>query len=159
MAAWKLSKAAERLRNEVNKLFPDRDKRSDGSVGDLAHSNRVSDHNPDADGWVRAIDIDEDVWGHDGQDPKIAYDLVKQLIKFAKHGEYRLKYIIFEGKIWSQSWGWSARKYSGENPHNHHIHVSFNKSGDNDGKPFGLWAELRDEVAATPAKVKKGRGK
>jgi hypothetical protein len=54
----KLSKAAEQLRSEINTKYPKRDKRSDGWVGDTSHKRRKSDHNPDKNGWVRAIDID-----------------------------------------------------------------------------------------------------
>jgi hypothetical protein len=159
MAAWKLSKAAERLRFEIDKSFPLRDTRSDGSIGDSAHSSRTSDHNPDKNGWVRAIDIDEDVWGHDGQDPVIANTIVSELLKLARRGEKRLKYIIFEGHIWSTTYGWKKQTYTGTNPHNHHIHISFTELGDEDKSPFGLYRELKDDVAATPAAVKKGKGK
>lgn len=155
MANWKLSAGAERLRKEINILFPHRDKGSDGSVGDSAHSSRTSDHNPDKNGWVRAIDVDEDVWGKDGKDPVEANRLVRTLIQFAKNGESRLKYIIFEGHIWSQTYKWSKRVYDGSNPHNHHIHISFNESADEDGSPFGLVAELKDEMAEGNEKAAK----
>lgn len=158
MADWQLSKAAERLRWELNRLFPARDKRSDGSIGDSKHSSRTSDHNPDKNGWVRAIDVDEDVWGHDGQDPAFANRLVRQLLAIAKTDK-RLKYIIFEGHIWSVTNKWAKQTYTGSNPHNHHIHISFTEAGDKDDSGFGLYWELKDEVAAVPAAVKKGKGK
>jgi hypothetical protein len=159
MAEWRLSEAAERLRFEINKSFPRRDKRSDGSIGDSKHSSRTSDHNPDKNGWVRAIDIDEDFWGKDGQDPNIANEVVSELLKIARKGDKRLKYIIFEGRIWSATYNWRKLKYDGTNPHNHHIHVSFTPEGDEDNTPFGLYAGLKDDIAATPAAVKKGKGK
>ena len=134
---WKLSLAAERLRREVDTLWPDRDKKSDGALGDVAHSARVSDHNPDANGWVRAIDIDEDLFGRDGSDPKIANDLAETIVLIAKK-DPRIKYVIFEGQIWSKISKWLPRKYDGINAHMHHIHVSFNEVGDTDDKPFGL---------------------
>jgi hypothetical protein len=157
--SWQLSKAAERLRFEINKAFPNRDKSSDGALGDSAHSSRTSDHNPDENGWVRAIDVDEDFWGKKGQDPDIANQLVRQLLKFARAGEKRLKYIIFEGHIWSATYGWKKKAYTGTNPHNHHIHISFTPLGDNDKSPFGLYNGIQDEIAATPAAVKRGKGK
>jgi hypothetical protein len=158
MSSWQLSKAAERLRFEIDKSFPARDKRSDGSIGDSKHSSRTSDHNPDKNGWVRAIDVDEDFWGRDGQDPVIANTLVRELIKIGK-GDKRLKYIIHEGHIWSATYGWKKQTYTGSNPHDHHIHISFTELGDEDNSPFGLYAELKDDVAATPAPVKRGKGK
>lgn len=154
---WFLSAAAERLRAEINTLFPGRDKGSDGAVGDTAHSARVSDHNPDvtAGGVVRAIDVDEDVWGKNNSDPLIANTLVRKLVEIAKV-DGRISYIIFEGKIWSPSLNWKGRNYSGSNPHNHHIHISFTKKGDRDGSPFGLVKELKQEVeAARPVAKKK----
>lgn len=157
--SWKLSAAAERLRAEINTLFPGRDKASDGAVGDTAHSARESDHNPDENGWVRAIDIDEDVWGKNNQDPTIANVLAARLAAIGKM-DPRIKYVIFEGKIWSKSLNWKGRPYDGPNPHGHHIHVSFNKCGDEDGSPFGLVAELKQEVAAAkPVVVKKSTTK
>ena len=139
MAAWKLSKAAERLRKEINALYPKRDKKSDGAVGDTSHQARKSDHNPDwsTGGWVRAIDIDEDLNGRNGSDPVLADQLVDQIIEIAK-SDKRLKYVIFEGRIWSVTSKWRPRKYVGVNPHNHHIHISFDPSGDKDDRPFGL---------------------
>ena len=59
--AWRNTAAALKLREQVNARWPDRDKRSDGTIGDTAHAARKSDHNPDADGWVKALDIDADL--------------------------------------------------------------------------------------------------
>ncbi len=54
----KLSKAAGQLREQIDDSFPERSRKSDGWIGDARHSTRKSDHNPDATGCVRAIDID-----------------------------------------------------------------------------------------------------
>lgn len=147
MVNWWLSHAAARLREEINTLFPDRDKRSDGSKGDAAHAQRVSDHNPDpASGCVRAIDVDEDVWGKDGSDPKAAEALVSELIALAKKDK-RFKYIIFEGHIWSKTYDWVKRPFGGD-PHRKHIHISFDVVGDRDGSPFGLVKAMKPDVPA-----------
>ena len=143
--SWWLSKAAEQLRKEVNTLWPKRDKKSDGAKGDDAHAARKSDHNPDPNstppGVVRAIDIDEDLNGKDGSDPVIANRLVAQLVRLAP-ADGRIKYIIFEGKIWSATSQWKARPYSGPNAHMKHIHVSFTEIGDNSSRRFGLKKEF-----------------
>lgn len=154
--SWFLSAAAERLRDEINTLFADRDKASDGAVGDSKHSARTSDHNPDdkAGGVVRAIDVDEDLWGAKHGDPVMANTLVRKLTEIAKT-DGRISYIIFEGKIWSKTLNWKGRPYSGANPHNHHIHISFTPKGDKDGSPFGLVKELKQRVVAEKPTVAK----
>jgi len=51
----KLCKAGQQLRLQIDDSYPDRDRTSDGWIGDTRHSARPSDHNPDAKGIVRAI--------------------------------------------------------------------------------------------------------
>ncbi len=77
---WQLCAAGLTLRDQVNRAFPDRDRRSDGAVGDTSHAARRSDHNPDAKGWVRAIDIDANL----SDDPKASYVLANQLRLLAR---------------------------------------------------------------------------
>jgi hypothetical protein len=132
-----LSKAAQQLREQFDDTFPDRDRRSDGWIGDLRHSARPSDHNPDpATGVVRAIDVDRDV--HKSGKPDLMPDIADQLRLAAKRGEKRVSYIIFAGRIASPRMGWRWRKYSGSNPHNAHCHISFTKQGDQDGSFFNI---------------------
>ena len=45
-----LSKAAKQLREQFDDSFPDRDRTSDGWIGDTRHAARKSDHNPDEQG-------------------------------------------------------------------------------------------------------------
>lgn len=159
--SWWLSEAAARLRKEIDALFPNRDKKSDGAKGDSAHADRVSDHNPDPSsnppGVVRAIDVDEDFWGKDGEDPAIANTLVRKLVAIAKKDK-RFKYIIFEGFIWSASSRWEKFPFQGYS-HPRHIHISFTERGDKDGSPFGLVKELKEEVAAATVVRKKVENK
>ena len=133
----KLCKAGQQLREQFDDTFPDRDRRSDGWIGDTRHSARPSDHNPDkATGIVRAIDIDRDV--HKSGKPDLMPDIADQLRLAAKKGEKRISYIIFAGRIASSRMGWRWRKYSGINPHDKHCHVSFTKTGDDDGSFFDI---------------------
>ena len=56
----KLCKAGIQLREQVDDMYMDRDRKSDGWIGDTRHSARKSDHNPDKNGIVRALDLDAD---------------------------------------------------------------------------------------------------
>jgi hypothetical protein len=132
-----LSKAGQQLREQFDDTFPDRDRRSDGWIGDQRHSSRPSDHNPDPKtGVVRAIDVDRDV--HKSGKPDLMPDIADQIRRAAKRGEKRISYIIFEGRIASSRMGWRWRKYSGSNPHTKHCHISFTKQGDTDGSFFNI---------------------
>ena len=114
-ASWHLAPSLAQLRREINTRWPSRDKTSDGSVGDLAHASRASDHNPNSRGSVNAIDIDED-----GID---AWGLVALLIT-----DPRVYYVIYEGRIWQRKHGFVPRPYAGINAHRKHVHVSIIQS-------------------------------
>lgn len=114
---WRLAKSLETLRAQVNLRWPTRNKSSDGSIGDPAHSARTSDHNPNDDGVVCAIDITHD--------PKSGCDSEALAQALRASRDPRIKYIISNRKICSpdnQNWAW--RKYTGSNPHDHHVHIS-----------------------------------
>lgn len=130
-----LCKAGQQLREQINACYKDRDRTSDGWIGDTRHSARPSDHNPDAEGIVRAIDIDRDLSGK--AKPDLMPDLADQ-IRHAAKSDKRIAYIIFQGKIASPRLGWRWRKYSGINPHIKHCHISFTKKGDANGSFFNI---------------------
>jgi hypothetical protein len=133
-----LCKAAIQLREQFDDTYPDRDRRSDGWIGDPRHASRPSDHNPDpkAGMVVRAIDVDADV--HKSGKPDLMPDIADQIRLAAKRGEKRISYIIFSGRIASSRMGWRWRKYKGSNPHVAHCHVSFTRKGDKDGSFFQI---------------------
>ena len=129
MKPW-LSKAADTLRDQINETWLDRDKRSDGWIGDSKHALRTtkSDHNPRPDtGEVCALDIDAGLSDEQG----ISYALADQLRLTAKKDK-RISYIIFSKKICSSKSLWRWVKYRGINPHEKHIHISFkpNQTGE-----------------------------
>ena len=132
-----LAPSLVQLRSETNARWPNRDKRSDGWIGDARHQARKSDHNPDASGCVRAIDVDRD-----GIDPRT---LITAVI-----ADPRTKYVIFDRKIYSRRRGFRARAYTGQNPHTHHIHISILPT---DGAETSVTAWFRAASAArvTPA--------
>lgn len=117
-----LAPALVQLRDEVNEHFPRRDKTSDGWIGDPSHAARVSDHNPDWNdtgrtyGIVRAIDVDID-------DNNPGRDLRRELLN-ACVGDPRVWYVISNGIIYSSTYGFAARRYTGANGHFAHLHVS-----------------------------------
>lgn len=114
--SWRLAESLKKLREQINAAYPNRDKASDGALGDAAHSARKSDHNPNSAGVVTAIDIDRDFNdGHDGR------ELVAAL---QKGRDRRIKYIIFERQITVKGDVSRWKPYKGANTHNHHIHIS-----------------------------------
>ena len=125
--SWHLAPSLAQLRREINARWPGRDKSTDGTIGDAAHSSRVSDHNPNARRSVNAIDIDED-----GID---AWGLVDLAIT-----DPRVNYVIYERKIWQRKHGFKPRPYSGINAHTKHIHVSIIQSAwaEQDTDPWGV---------------------
>jgi hypothetical protein len=107
------------LRNEIDDRFPQRDKTSDGWIGDASHQARPSSHNPDWShgGAVRAIDVDNNGGSFAKTD-------VQQTVLKAAVGDPRVWYVISNGIIYSRTFGWRANRYTGSNPHDHHVHVS-----------------------------------
>lgn len=100
------------LVNQVDALWPNRSKASDGWIADVAHQARKSEHNPNKQGVVTAQDIT--------QDPAHGADmgwLAEQLIKDA-----RTWYVIWNRRIWENG-KWAA--YTGtSDPHTGHLHIS-----------------------------------
>jgi hypothetical protein len=114
------------FRNSINAAFPHRDKTSDGWIGDASHQARVSEHNPCwactgyQHGIVRATDTDID-----DNDP--GRDLRKEILN-SVIGHPAVWYAISNGIIYSRTHNWAALKYTGENGHFHHVHVSILKT-------------------------------
>lgn len=135
MATWRESKALLMLLNEVNQKWPDRSKASDGQKGDSAHAARVSDHNPNSNGVVCALDIT-----NDPQHGLISRKLAEELINSR---DARIKYVISNRQICSGAAGpspWVWRNYTGANPHEHHMHISVRSTSNyyDDDRPWDL---------------------
>ena len=130
----RLSKAGIQLREQIDDCFPDRDRASDGWLADARHMRAgKSDHIPDAQSWVRAIDVDANLNKSKGTSVYLA----DQIREYAK-ANGRIAYVIHMGKISSRKSLWRWVKYSGINAHNHHIHVSFNKDQDENSEFFQI---------------------
>lgn len=138
---------------QVNKLAPNRDKSSDGWIGDAAHRATKSEHNPNAAGVVRAIDITHD--------PKRGFDSWKFADMLRVRADPRLYYVISNGRIANPGQPW--RKYTGANKHDHHVHISVVAAPGayDDPKEWdigGDWNEHRDAPPAPAPKPLLKRG-
>lgn len=115
MAKWRLAKSLEVLRAQIDEEYPGRSKKSDGTIGDTAHSSRTSDHNPNRNGVVQALDITDD--------PKKGVDASDIANGIRLSQDPRIKYIISDGRIAGGAHlNW--RPYRGANAHTKHFHIS-----------------------------------
>lgn len=116
------------LRNQYNEKYPGRNKASDGWIGDAAHASRASDHNPNSEGVVCAVDITHD--------PARGLDCNLESEKVIK--DARVHYVIWARRIRYQGGAWQP--YSGSNPHTLHMHVSTYQEPAkyNDGRTWNL---------------------
>lgn len=114
------------LRQDLDRMFPRRDRASDGCCGDAAHRLRKSDHNPDGSGYAHAHDFDEDT-GQAGPMPLL-------WLKTLLLRDRRTKYVIYERRI---AWpGGREQAYTGPNAHDHHLHLSILSTATHDTR---LW--------------------
>lgn len=122
--SYTIAPAAKSALTQATLLAPDRDRSYDGLVGDDAHRQRRSFHNPSlGDGiWndvgvVCAFDLT-----HDPDHGCDAHQLVRDAVA---RRDRRIHEAISQGQIWTRRRaveGW--RPYDGENRHDHHAHVS-----------------------------------
>lgn len=152
--AWRVAGALVQLRDEINALAPNRSKASDGTVGDLAHRERASRHNPNAAGVVCAFDVTDD--------PKngcAVHLLAEQLVEKARTGQATpaFEYVVSNGRIASRTRGWEWRKYTGKNPHTKHVHFAVGRGPDgspgepyDDPTPWGLALVSSPPPASAP---------
>lgn len=111
--------AAQCILDQATALYPNRSKASDGTLGDYAHSQRPSDHNPDSRGIVHASDLTHDpVHGCDNHKNSVTH-----------LDDPRLSYRIWNSRIYNPSIAPYWRAYTGSNPHKAHMHNSV-KSGE-----------------------------
>lgn len=116
------AKTCKQALADATARWPRRNKASDGIMGDTRHQKRKSDHN---DG--NAYDLTHDPGK--GVDCNV---LSRQVINDA-----RVTYVIWDRKIYNRSRaaeGW--RRYTGQNPHTHHMHVSIRAASRDDLSPW-----------------------
>jgi hypothetical protein len=154
------------LRDEFKRVFPNRSKVSDGWIGDSAHQQSQSGHNPDETGNAEFDDSDsiDEVRGLDItsklNQPGVTMEMCFQLmLQKCQQGQLPwVEYLIYNRRIASRNRDWVIRDYNGSNPHDKHIHISGNLGADVPGEsPVGLVSligvremELSDNVTMIP---------
>ena len=123
----KATPAAIAVLRQATALKPNRKKASDGLLPSAAHMKQspTSDHNT---GY--AVDLT-----HDPENGIDCVDIFERL-----KDDKRVKYLIFQGKIWSKEKAKQGnRKYTGSNAHNKHLHISINDACGADVSPWFIW--------------------
>lgn len=120
---------------EINAVGPRRDKASDGAVGDQAHQDRSSDHNPDDTPGSNTPHTDTDTIpeiharDYDGSGPWVngatTDSIVAVLVRTMKAlgGASPLAYVIWDHAIFEYP-DWKESDYQGDDPHTSHVHAS-----------------------------------
>jgi peptidoglycan hydrolase-like protein with peptidoglycan-binding domain len=135
---WHLAPSLSALRTEINTRWPNRDRSSDGAIGDLRHQSGTNSHNParypggpgyGTRGAVHALDI-------------TAKGIDVNLVLRAVIGDPRVWYVIHNGQIWSRTTAWAPIPYRGD-PHTTHVHVNLREdsqaaavTAENDSRPW-----------------------
>jgi len=117
--------ACKAVLTQATAKWPKRSKKSDGLLPSAAHiamdlkAGIKSDHDT---GY--AADLTHD--------PANGVDA--QLLFVSLRKDKRVKYLIHNGKIWSNEKG--ERPYKGPSPHTHHIHISVKDGMGSDTSPW-----------------------
>ena len=143
--SWRLAKSLEKLRAQINGAFPNRSKASDGTIGDAAHAGTASDHNPNAQGVVCALDIT-----HDPANGCDAHAIAESLLA---NRHPNLKYLISNKRIAGAWTGWKWAAYAGSNPHSSHVHVSVGVGADGQSQAGTYDDETKWNIGGSMAKV------
>lgn len=115
MARKYLAPSLDRLFDEINNRWPNRDRRTDGWYRPPSVGKSVG-HNRGARGLVHAIDVDDD-----GIDENF---IMSHIYK----GGNVLRYWIWNRKIYHRRDGWQPRPYSGPSPHTDHMHIEIDQT-------------------------------
>lgn len=126
-------------RAEVDAAHPGRDKRSDGWIGNKPHAatgapeNGGSRHNVNKRDRVDAWDCDT------SGTPGNPVNWTRLLACWARHPS--AQNFIHNRKIWSRSWGWTPKAYTGDSDHTEHAHVECRllAAAEVDVRPWGYY--------------------
>jgi hypothetical protein len=138
----KATPAAIAVLRQATAIKPLRKKASDGLLPSAAHihQNPNSDHNT---GY--GVDLTHD---------KLAGIDCSNIFQELK-ADKRVKYLIFQGKIWSAERASEGdRDYDGSNKHNKHLHISIKDGCGDDTSPWFPWLGKPKAVNKVRAAVK-----
>lgn len=155
MSAWVVVPALLALRDEFNKLAPARDRGADGTVGDTAHtsasdhtpdedSDVLRDHDPDSKNEVHALDIDSTGPWSTSFDQIIKGIVARERARWLDpNDKCRLKYVIWNRRIYGTSNDFAGEAYTEKDPHTGHAHFSgrYETVCENDVRPWGVYQE------------------
>src|SRR5712691_2219741 len=154
----RLAKSLITLIDEIDQKIPSRDMHNDGTIGDEAHQQRNSDHNRQirdgSMGVVTALDVTHD--------PAAGFDAEKFAESLRQAKDDRIKYVIFNGRIFNSTvspWVWRERN-QGPGDHSEHVHVSVvadpARFDDTRPWPFDLSGAAPGQVTVFRPKLKLG---
>jgi hypothetical protein len=124
---WHLARSLVVLRDQIDAQAPHRSTASDGTIGDTAHQQGPSRHNPNDDDVVCALDVTDDP-AHG-----CPVHVIADRIRVNPHPE--LAYIISNQRIAGRSTGWAWHRYTGSNPHEKHAHFGVGVGPDSEPRP------------------------
>jgi hypothetical protein len=109
--SWVLAHNLQSRVDSIHAVYPNM---TIGSVGDPAHQNEQSDHNPDACGVVHAID------------PMVSAgtDAANRILAWLLSAPSDLEYVIHNRVIYERINDWRGDPYTEDDPHTNHIHAS-----------------------------------
>ncbi len=137
-----LNAALTALRNQLREMYPDI---VIGWIANKEHSS-TSDHQPDPDGSVDAIDP---MLG-----PNFTHDDAQELWEtIIAHKDKRCYYMIWNHRIVSSHVvdgypAWEPRPYDGDDPHTNHAHLSSDQRYETQSQKWDLTMDLSDASIA-----------
>lgn len=138
-----LAPSLAHLLREIDARWPRRARDIDGWYRKYVPGARPSDHHPDNKGMVHAIDVTS------------AGILPMTLVAVVARNVMPTTYVIYARRIYSASYGWVSRYYTGPHDHYNHVHVSIGYSSgeENYTGPWGI-----ANVPAGPPPPREGFG-
>jgi hypothetical protein len=132
MATWYVPASLRSIFNELDATWPNRAHKLDGTIGDSHHCPGTSDHCPDANGWIHAIDIDKN-----GIDPDYVVGKIS-------NPDNVVRYINWNGYQYHVRNDFRPRPLTEADKHTTHIHVSIEHTAYARGftGPWGIFPQI-----------------